>query len=420
MEAFNPFEFTSRVRELLSQSNITEAQELVTRTVEDGKLSKDHYRVKNALSIIRSVKQHLHKIDELVEANEDIKIVELHSIKSKQNLGIPNSISTKLNDGIYVSYLNNNLIKTTLNPILLDGSFDLQLLDFSGFNIKLNDIIVDKLYIDSNVRLSCLSPDSMTVINEEGGYHPDISGRVAKASFRNAYITNDANDLLEEAYILPFPHAVGNYYHNLCEIGYGFRYINRIRDDVPIIYMKDKFGIVEALSNMLNIDKSRMIEFSSLKTHLISKAYMPSICPFYWSSSMAVFFRNLCLSKFSHQSKPSAKKFYISRAKSSRSPSYEANLEEILQSKGYSIIHAQELSIENQIKIFSDAEEIVSHHGAGLANFIFSKNSIKIYEIFTNSMLAPDFYHRSKTITPFYRPIFGMNENNYHKLGDYL
>ena len=53
----------------------------------------------------------------------------------------------------------------------------------------------------------------------------------------------------------------------------------------------------------------------------------------------------------------------------------------ILRSKGYKIINPQLYSIEEQIRIFSNAEKVVSPHGSNLSNIIFCKPGTEIYEI---------------------------------------
>ena len=82
------------------------------------------------------------------------------------------------------------------------------------------------------------------------------------------------------------------------------------------------------------------------------------------------------------------KKIYVTREDSFyRKIINEADIIPILRSKGYKVINPQLYSIEEQIRIFSQADKIIAPHGSNLANIVFCKTGTEIYEIgphFTN------------------------------------
>ena len=79
-------------------------------------------------------------------------------------------------------------------------------------------------------------------------------------------------------------------------------------------------------------------------------------------------------------------RFYISRARAkSRRVSNEDELAPMLKSFGIEIVQAETLPIEEQAALFRNAELIVSPHGAGLANMLFSRRT-SIVELFPNGL----------------------------------
>ncbi|OVE74988.1 hypothetical protein BVX97_06000 [bacterium E08(2017)] len=76
-------------------------------------------------------------------------------------------------------------------------------------------------------------------------------------------------------------------------------------------------------------------------------------------------------------------KIYISRSlRPARLMANESELENKLTDMGFSIVHAEKMSMPEQINMFSNAKYIVAPHGAGLANMIFAPNQVNVVEIF--------------------------------------
>ena len=90
------------------------------------------------------------------------------------------------------------------------------------------------------------------------------------------------------------------------------------------------------------------------------------------------------------------KKIYVTREDSQyRKIVNEADLIPKLRNKGYKIINPQQYEIDEQIRIFSQADKIVAPHGSNLTNLIFCKEGAEVTEI---------------------GPIF---DNNYEKIFEY-
>lgn len=84
--------------------------------------------------------------------------------------------------------------------------------------------------------------------------------------------------------------------------------------------------------------------------------------------------------KLAYNSKQvSINRVYISRTKmAGRDLENEMEVEILFEKYGFTIIHPQELSIEDQIKIFRDARYIAGTGGSAMHNAIYSENNSKV------------------------------------------
>lgn len=86
------------------------------------------------------------------------------------------------------------------------------------------------------------------------------------------------------------------------------------------------------------------------------------------------------------------KKIFLTRPKdSNRNIDNLAEIESILQQYGYTIVLPDNLSLTEQLELFSSTTHIISMHGAGLYNVFFSTKDTKVFEIF------PQYYHNTST-----------------------
>lgn len=76
-------------------------------------------------------------------------------------------------------------------------------------------------------------------------------------------------------------------------------------------------------------------------------------------------------------------RIYISRDKAKlRRIVNENRLIPILKEQGFQILANEELSLAEQIKLFSQADVLVANHGAGMSNMLFMKDNSKIIELY--------------------------------------
>ncbi|MER2999281.1 glycosyltransferase family 61 protein [Pontibacter populi] len=83
---------------------------------------------------------------------------------------------------------------------------------------------------------------------------------------------------------------------------------------------------------------------------------------------------------------PKEPMLYISRSKTSnRSLANEEELEKALEAIGFTIIYSEQLSLAQQIVLFSQASFIIAPHGAGLSNIVWTKGKARLLEIFAHN-----------------------------------
>ena len=106
------------------------------------------------------------------------------------------------------------------------------------------------------------------------------------------------------------------------------------------------------------------------------------------------------------------KKLYITRQDANyRKVINESDIVPILKSKGFKIINPLFYKIDEQIKIFANADKIIAPHGSNLSNIIFCKPKTEIYEI------APNFQSVSEKIfEDRYKKLADINDLKYTRL----
>jgi len=89
-------------------------------------------------------------------------------------------------------------------------------------------------------------------------------------------------------------------------------------------------------------------------------------------------------------------RIFVSRRSGVRSAMRVIENEDLLMSalaaKGFRRYFLEDMSFEEQIELFYDAESVVAAHGAGLANLIFSEN-VKVVELHPSKLLIPNFHY---------------------------
>lgn len=87
------------------------------------------------------------------------------------------------------------------------------------------------------------------------------------------------------------------------------------------------------------------------------------------------------------RSAPPGRRLYVSRGRSRRRLAGEELLEERLKEIGFTILHGEDLSFAEQVRIFDEAEIVAGTHGAGLANVVWCRPGCRVIEIFPSNYI---------------------------------
>jgi capsular polysaccharide biosynthesis protein len=78
-----------------------------------------------------------------------------------------------------------------------------------------------------------------------------------------------------------------------------------------------------------------------------------------------------------------SRRIYVSRKQGAeRSIVNEAELLPVLQRSGFEIVRCEELTFEQQVRLFREAETVIGPHGGGFANLVWCRPGTKVLEIF--------------------------------------
>ncbi|WP_110691998.1 glycosyltransferase family 61 protein [Salinicola halophyticus] len=409
----NGFAAMGIVRSLLFFKKINFAKRVMQNLLLRHLVDSNDMRVKIIEGYIEKIEEIDSVIEKTLEREVGFKRVSLNEIVVGDDKAIEKS-HLQLNDqtspGVY-KISHENKFQNDFNAYFKWASDKtLKKLKQKKFDARVGKRYVDRVFVLEGAQVSTALYGLQTVFDKNGRYHESFSSRLSKIYRENVY--TPACKEWKEAYVLPFPHSSGNYYHVLAEMVYGLRYVSLCNLSVPIIYDSDKFNLLPYVSECLGLDFNRFFKASSCQDVLIDKAYVVSSPQFHWNQEVHEFFKGF----FVKPANEPAKKIYISRKKSSRCFENEDEVCQFLSQAGFEIICAEDFSFKEQVTIFGSAETVISPHGAGLANLAFCPSGLNLIELFHDSFIEPAFYFRSLPILSSYKCLFV--ENNVLSIAD--
>jgi hypothetical protein len=105
---------------------------------------------------------------------------------------------------------------------------------------------------------------------------------------------------------------------------------------------------------------------------------------------------------------PGRRRIYLSRSNATRRRLInEEEISAFLAGEGFEVVSAENLTVREQIGIFSQAERIVAPHGAGLTNLLFTPEKIRVLELFSPRYVNPCFFSLSMVLRHQYSCLLG-------------
>lgn len=174
--------------------------------------------------------------------------------------------------------------------------------------------------------------------------------------------------------------------------------------DEPPSYLVDSLkilGIQE--SQMVRIKEESILVEELIFCHASQKAGRPS------KIHLLTVRDRLIASSIGNQNRClTPRRIYVSRAHSSRNLVNEDEVLKVLADFSFESIHCENMSLLEQINIFSKAEVVLAPHGAGIYNQIFCNPGAIIIEIYNKEY----WHHSSRIISSF------MKHSHWHIFGE--
>lgn len=207
----------------------------------------------------------------------------------------------------------------------------------------------------------------------------------------NSLILPKSTDLRGAIYTVASPGASG-YYHWVIEVLPRLFALETLPfDDSRIILNGPLSPWQEESLHLLGIDRSRWLLLGQqyLRAELL---LLPS---FLGDPSPHPVACSWLRQKLLSTSKPSRqdRRIYVTRRTARRRRVVnESELEPVLRENGFEVVEAEQLSVTDQIRLFSEAGVIIGPHGAGLTNILFAPEGCKILEFFQPSYILASTY----------------------------
>ncbi len=184
-------------------------------------------------------------------------------------------------------------------------------------------------------------------------------------------------------------------------------YFHWLLETLPLLYLvqfidiKPKLVVNQRLTDYqidtlhyFNYSEDDLIYWDYQKVNVENLYVMSTIrTPCEWDEVFSPTVLKWLRGKFISADAPKNKRIYISRGKSgSRRVINEPELVELLKTFGFLTVYLEDLTFKEQVSLMQESEIIVSSHGAGLTNMLFSKEAT-IIELLGNLEGKPPYYY---------------------------
>lgn len=203
-----------------------------------------------------------------------------------------------------------------------------------------------------------------------------------------------------------------NYYHFMTDLITKLLLLidENIEFDI-LVGGKNQFSKIEEILDLLNFKNIQSFKSSKSKYYSFKKLIVPSMIAPHISPFKVNLIDKHLRSRIEFM--PS-KRLYISRINATlRKLVNELELINELRKYNFEVHTLEGLSITDQIDLFRQAEIVLSVHGAGLTNIIFSPKDTKVIEIFPVDNVQPHYYELANYLEMSYFSILGGKQSDF-------
>lgn len=187
-----------------------------------------------------------------------------------------------------------------------------------------------------------------------------------------------------------------NYYHWLIEIFPRLMLVDGCVDlvNIPLLVPVDAPQYIFETLELAGL--THRVQFLNNGIYQFDALYIPSALspPSHPSSFSVNWVRDKLLKETLHQTPSAKRRIYVSRRDAPiRFTTNEAELLILLKEYNFDCVVLSEMTVADQIETFSNAEFVISNHGAGLTNLVFCKAGTVAIELFVQGWFTNAFYH---------------------------
>ena len=202
-----------------------------------------------------------------------------------------------------------------------------------------------------------------------------------------------------------------NYYHWLHDVVLRLHdVIKRLPPDTHFVVPPHRRDFQDDALAVVGVSPDRLLELDSGRVARFENLYFspPSAQTGLDSPEADVWFRDHALNAYGIPLGRPSRRIYISRREASyRRIANEAEVEALLRDLGFEIHQLEQYSLRDQVALFAEAEGVVSAHGAGLTNMIFSPPGLAVLDIFEPTRFNKCFWSMSTALGHRYWYLIG-------------
>jgi capsular polysaccharide biosynthesis protein len=185
------------------------------------------------------------------------------------------------------------------------------------------------------------------------------------------------------------------YFHWLLDIVPRLGMLAKTGDKADLIYIQRKYRFQKESLEILGIDAQQIINTVDVAVLTAKSIVVP--CHQIMNgreipSWVIQYLRDQFLSTAAKTARPENRRIYISRRSADRRLENEIEIISNLKYYGFSPVELEKLPFREQIRLFREAQVVISPHGSGLANLVFSSPGTKVIELFPVANL--DLFYR--------------------------
>jgi capsular polysaccharide biosynthesis protein len=244
----------------------------------------------------------------------------------------------------------------------------------------------------------------------DGAVFPELFGQGESAAGMLKKWGSDVPRLAGRTAVVTEISAGGNYYHWLLTAlpkllvmmyRYGRLKFDRVMvNDARVGYVRQTLELMGVPEEMVvsALDYPRVVLEEGIFGSVTSQLMYPH--PLVAEMFRAVFSRSLYRGR----------RIYIAR-RGTRRILNEEELLGVLRPLNFEVVDLEGLEVGEQMRIFSQAECVISPHGAGLSNLIFAVPRTKVLELFSPQQVSPTYWYLANACSQEYHYLMGVGED---------